>query len=272
MSLGEAAQAVQVSAFPHAYTKWADEARAIFNALRWQGVGGGGVGGPAGRVWPGMGYEKMWQIVKNRFPTRGRPTPGQLNQGVHSRNSYHYKNRAVDLGSAKAGGVPMDTLYNWLLRNYGSQSTQIIYGPRANSNILNGRTFNYGPATNAAHMGHIHWAMRNGGEVPGRGTGDRTRIMGEPGEFMVKKKAVDNVGLDFMRALNSDRFINMPKTAMAGVSGDVSKAASVDNSYSPVYDIKIDARGNKNADDIAGAVRKVLTDIERQKGFNRRIG
>lgn len=228
-------------------------------------------GGAGGGAYAGMGYQRMWQIVHKRFPSRQYPTPGQLNQGGHSKNSYHYQGRAVDFGSAK-DTVPLGTLFNFLYDNYGRQSKELIYGPMAHKNIKNGRHLNYGAATNAAHWHHVHWAMKNGGVVPGAGFGDKTRILGEPGEFMVRKKAVDNIGIDALRLLNSDRFINMPSPALtaSGVSGPV--APSVDNSYSPQYNIEIDARGVENPDAIGDAVRKVIRDIDKKHGYKRRIG
>ena len=235
------------------------------------GVGSGGVPGKTGGVWPGMGWKRQFALVKKAFPSRAHPDPGQTDSGGHATNSYHYKGRAVDLGSAKDPSVPLGTLFNWLYKNYGSQSTQIIYGPAANRNILNGQHFNYGASTNSKHMGHIHWAMRNGGIVPGRGVGDRTHIMGEPGEFMLRKKAVEKVGPDFLRMLNSDRFINMPDRAVASV-GSKAVAGAVDNSVNAKYDITIDARGNQNADDIGKAVEDALLRIEQRQGLNRRIG
>ena len=231
----------------------------------------GGPIGSSGGAYPGMGFQRMFAIVKKRFPSRQYPSPGQLNQGGHAKTSYHYQGRAVDFGSAK-DTVPLKTLFNFLYDNYGRQSKELIYGQMAHKNIKDGKHLNYGAGTNAAHWNHVHWAMKNGGVVPGAGFGDKTRILGEPGEFMVRKKAVDNIGIDALRLLNSDRFINMPSPALtaSGVSGPV--APSVDKSYRPQYNIEIDARGVENPDAIGDAVRKVIRDIDKKNGYNRRIG
>ena len=271
-SLGQAAQAVQVSAFPKAYTKWEAMARAIVDSIKWSGSSASLPAGKGGKAYAGMGYEKMWQIVSRRFPSRRRPSPNQLNQGGHSSNSYHYKGRAVDFGSANDPGVPLSRLFNFLYENYGRQSKELIYGPMAHKNIKNGRHLNYGPQTNASHMGHIHWAMKNGGMVEGVGRGDKTPILGEPGEFMIKRASVDKIGRvgpDLLRMLNSDRFVNMPERALTKVSSPVGSVDS--NSYNE-YNINVDATGNANPEDIGRAVEDAITNIERRKGFNRRIG
>lgn len=282
MDMGAVAQAVQVSAFPGRYAQRKGEAMAILKKLKWDSEAGeydspnsilfgDGPGGGGKNVWPGMGWKKQFALVKNRFPNRGYPDPNQTTGGGHATTSYHYKGRAVDLGSAKANGTSMNALFNWIHDTYGRKTTELIYGPQANRNISNGKHFNYGAGTNAQHMGHIHWAMRNGGIVPGVGSGDRTPVMAEPGEFMMKKKAVEKVGPDFMKMLNSDRFINMPSKAIAGAPSGVASGV-IDNSSVSTYNLNIDVSGNAQPEDVARAVEDVLHLIERRKGFNRRIG
>lgn len=270
MSLAQAAQAVQVSAYPDAYAKWEDMARALSGAIKWKGSNASIPGSVKGGAYPGMGWRKQFSLVSKAFPNRGFPEANQTTGGGHAKGSYHYQGRAVDLGSAK-DSVPLSTLFNWIYKNYGSQSAELIYGPMAHKNIKDGRHLNYGSATNNAHMSHVHWAMKTGGIVPGMGSGDKTHIMGEPGEFMLRKKAVDKVGPEYLKMLNSDRFINMPSGPVASVK-NASPAGNIDNSVVNKYDISIDASGNAQPADVKDAVVKALTEIERRKGFNRRIG
>ncbi len=76
------------------------------------------------------------------------------------------------------------------------------------------------PTTNLLGMGHnvINTAPNNimgynkGGKVPGKGTGDTVPAMLTPGEFVMSKGAVDQIGADKLMAMNSaGGGTNMPK-------------------------------------------------------------
>lgn len=87
------------------------------------------------------------------------PSLGQTTGGGHAPGSWHYKGRAVDLSP------PSMRVFNWLVSHFGKTSKEIIYGPAGGNSIKNGHRHNYGPALNAQHMNHIHWAYKNGGLV-----------------------------------------------------------------------------------------------------------
>ena len=46
--------------------------------------------------------------------------------------------------------------------------------------------------------------MQGGGEVPGQGTGDTVPAMLEPGEFVMSKGAVDQIGVDQLEQMNAE--------------------------------------------------------------------
>jgi phage-related protein len=46
----------------------------------------------------------------------------------------------------------------------------------------------------------------SGGRVPGQGNGDTVPAMLTPGEFVIRKDVVDSVGVDFMHAMNTQKF------------------------------------------------------------------
>lgn len=270
MSLAQAAQAVQVSAYPDAYAKWQAMAEALYGAMQWEGSNASVMSG--GSTKGVYGYQKQIDWIKKAVPgtiiTSSLRT-GNLG-GKSSTGSYHNRGRAIDMSGPDRGPSGYARIFNTIASSFPN-STELIHSPMGSRQLKNGRSYNYTGQTRAIHWDHVHWAMRNGGMVPGVGSGDKTRIMGEPGEFMLRKKAVDNVGPEYLKMLNSDRFINMPKSPVASVK-DASTSGNIDNSVVNKYDISIDASGNAQPADVKDAVVKALTEIERRKGFDRRIG
>jgi hypothetical protein len=53
-----------------------------------------------------------------------------------------------------------------------------------------------------------------GGQIPGTGRGDKVPLLGEPGEFMMRREAVSGYGLSLMNAINQGM---VPKLAFGGV-------------------------------------------------------
>lgn len=270
MSLAQAAQAVQVSAYPDAYAKWQAMAEALYGAMQWEGSNASVMSG--GSTKGVYGYQKQINWIKKAVPgtiiTSSLRT-GNLG-GKSSTGSYHNRGRAIDMSGPDRGHSGYSRIFNTIASSFPN-STELIYSPMGGRQLLNGRSHNYTGHTRAIHYDHVHWAMRNGGMVPGVGSGDKTRIMGEPGEFMLRKKAVDNVGPEYLKMLNSDRFINMPKSPVASVK-DSSSRGNIDNSVINTYNVKIDASGNPEPQNVENAVFSALEKIERRRGFNRKIG
>lgn len=138
------------------------------------GYAGGGL------VWP-----MLWNIIRGRFPGAIKTSdyrPGEA-------GSYHGIGKAVDV----AGGMPlMHDIQNWLIGTFGRNSAEII-GPTRH-NIKNGRPLDYGPATTAQHMDHVHWAAdgtpQQGG-LPGFGI-DPEAFIGP--YFEGAYRAMDEIG------------------------------------------------------------------------------
>ena len=61
----------------------------------------------------------------------------------------------------------------------------------------------------------------NGGLVPGSGSGDRVPMMGEPGEFVIRKAAVQSVGVQALSNLNA--------TGQMGGAGVVVENLTINN-------------------------------------------
>lgn len=229
----------------------------------------GSAGG--GNVWEGMGWQKMWPIVARKFPHAIKTSdyrPGSITSTGN--RSYHGMGRALDIAS-RNGTDGMMWIFKWLRKMFGTKSKEIIHSPAGGQQIKNGKSMYYGEPVRGDHWDHVHWAMRNGGVVPGRGAGDRTPIMGEPGEFMLRKKAVDHLGIDTLKMLNSDRFINMPAPSLTA-SAASGQRSGLDSQNNFAYDITIDARGNENAGDIGNVVRRILTEEQRKHGVSRKVG
>lgn len=119
-------------------------------------LGGGNAGQTKefGNVGAGTGYQ--WQIGVLRAAGLN-PRITSTTGGGHAANSWHYKGRAIDIGNESM------TIFNWIKKNYGARTLELIYGPAGGGNIWHGKPHNYGAGTLAAHYNHIHWAIKNGG-------------------------------------------------------------------------------------------------------------
>ena len=84
-------------------------------------------------------------------------------------SGYHGKNRARDYSNDAVGnGTPEQLAFaKYLIQNYGSSLTQLIYTPLG-FGIANGKKVGldyWGPSTNAIHYHHVHVALAKGGRV-----------------------------------------------------------------------------------------------------------
>jgi tape measure domain-containing protein len=102
----------------------------------------------------GMGWERMWQIVKGRFPW------ASLNSAYRPGDPlYHGKGRAIDTTAS------MD-IFNFL-RSAFPNSSELIYSPAGGNQLQNGRPYFWHEPVRSAHWDHVHWAMKHGGVWPG---------------------------------------------------------------------------------------------------------
>jgi hypothetical protein len=69
--------------------------------------------------------------------------------------------------------------------------------------VIGGRASSVLSSLGFQHGGLIPRHMATGGHLPGYGGGDRIPIMGEGGEFMLRKEAVQSVGVDRLNSVNT---------------------------------------------------------------------
>lgn len=108
---------------------------------------------------PGIGWQAMWEAVKNQFPWAALHSayrPGAIT--ATGNPSYHGMGRAIDI-------TPSMEIFNWLVENYGRQAREIIFSPAGRRQIRNGAPHMYSGITRAMHWDHIHFAMANGGII-----------------------------------------------------------------------------------------------------------
>jgi hypothetical protein len=148
----------------------------IANWLKEKVFGGSGNDGSGRIVGGGMGTAKMAALIRSVFPDASISSgyrPGARTASGYV--SYHSLDRAIDIV-----GPRMRDYYRWIVNTFRN-SPEIYYGPR--------------------DAYRVHWALKKGGWVPGRGTGDKTLGLAEAGEFMVNRKAAAKFG-PLLQAMN----------------------------------------------------------------------
>ena len=125
-------------------------------------------------------------------------------------SGYHGKNRARDYSNDGVGrGTPQQLAFaKYLVENYGSSLTQLIYTPLG-FGIANGKKVGldyWGPSVNANHYHHVHVALAKGGLV----RGFTRAIIGEKGpEFVIdadSTAALEQNFPGFLGALNKANY------------------------------------------------------------------
>src|SRR5690606_24382677 len=115
-------------------------------------LSGGGrfAGGPV------MGWQNMWNIVKNAFPgatLNSAYRPGAIT--AVGTKSFHGQGRAIDV-------TPSMAIYNRLAKTFPN-SSEPIYSPAGPRQSYMGRQTMFGEPTRGDRWDHAHWAMANGG-------------------------------------------------------------------------------------------------------------
>lgn len=111
----------------------------------------------------GMKWQSMWAAVHAQFPwatlNDGYRNPAQ-NAAVGGVNgSYHTLGRAIDVTASA-------DIFNWIKKNY-PDSRELIYSPMGGQQLQNGSNYFWGDPVRSMHWDHVHWAMKNGGVLPG---------------------------------------------------------------------------------------------------------
>jgi TP901 family phage tail tape measure protein len=114
---------------------------------------------------------------------------GRENSITSSGNpSLHSVRRAIDMAD---GPAQMLAYARLMARLYGGRLAELIHTPLGFS-IKNGQRV--APYATADHYNHVHVAMRRGGLIPGRGSGDKVPVLAEPGEGFINRRAVAALG------------------------------------------------------------------------------
>lgn len=257
MSLAQAAQAVQVSAFPGAYAKWESLARALFGGYSTTGInmnaaGGSGYGKPLRnyrvsseygyRIHPITGARKLHNGIDLAAPT-GTPIFASAGGGVAS--------------AGPAGGYG-----NWTVLNHpgGVQTAyahQSRIGVRPGQSISKGQQIGYVGSTGMSTGPHLHFMVGRGGTW----MNPRSLVPGlSEGGFTI------NTGL--ARLHPDEAVLTKPLTQ------DLKEGIkNIDSSSSNTYHFTIDARGSvMSANEFKKATKEAIMEIEKERGIKRTVG
>lgn len=262
MTLGQAAQAVQVSAFPGAYDKWADEAAAIFNSLKFSSTGGfAGVAGMGGWVRPASGPRTSPYGMRVNPVTGVYKLHAGSDIGAPSGAAIHAaKNgRVVSTSSpAQSGGYGNYTVIdhgNGISTAYAHQSRFAVHPGQT---VKAGQTIGYVGSTGNSTGPHLHFEYIKNGQrlnpnqiIPGLDTGGFT--MSDGLAMLHKNETVLTAPLSesLKQGIN-----NMDKSQHFG------------------YNVSMNFAGAKfnNEIDFEKSVVNALLAIEKRRGPSRRIG
>ncbi|MFC4128924.1 transglycosylase SLT domain-containing protein [Nocardia rhizosphaerae] len=97
---------------------------------------------------------QLWDLVRTAIPGAVL-TSGKRFQDVGSGYDLHMQGKAIDLGG------PMKEIARWIYNTY-PQSAELIHWPLDGwQNLDEGQPYDFGAATNAAHMDHVHWGAND---------------------------------------------------------------------------------------------------------------
>lgn len=129
------------------------------------------------------GWQKMWEILKARFPWAtlySAYRPGSVT--VSGNQSYHSLGRAIDVD-------PSTDIAEWIRGTYRQSTKELIYSPMGNRQLKDGSDYFYTGAVRDMHWDHVHWAMAKGGLIPYSGIpslADGGIIMPRPGGTLIR--------------------------------------------------------------------------------------
>jgi hypothetical protein len=109
------------------------------------------------------GWRRLWALVHGAFPGAHLASafrPGAIT--ATGNRSYHALGRAIDV-------TPSMAIFEWIRRNYGARTKELIYSPAGGRQIHNGQPHYYSGITRAMHWNHVHWAYDRGGYATGAG-------------------------------------------------------------------------------------------------------
>lgn len=143
--------------------------------------GGDGITGNSNALGGSGGMMRVLRAVFPGLPLNSGYRPGSIT--VTGNLSYHSRNRAVDV-------PPRSDVFEWIRRNYPG-SRELIFSPKGNRQIHNGRPHFYTGAVRNTHYDHVHWAYDQGGLLP-----DTRRMPGGVMQVFHGKRTPDKVLTD----------------------------------------------------------------------------
>lgn len=121
-------------------------------------------GGVAGGGATGSGWASLWNLVRAAIPA------ARINSTFRPGDpGYHGRGKAIDFGYGTgpggAGSAGLAAINRFLHDRVGGNLAELIYTGVGDDrpDLKNGRPFNYGAATNAAHRNHVHAAVYDQG-------------------------------------------------------------------------------------------------------------
>lgn len=254
MSLTQAAQAVQVSAFPNAYARWEGIARALLGGYASTGIGNLG----------GVGFQRpLGGRVTSEYGMRVHPITGRrrLHNGIDI---------AAPVGTpihASAGGGVSTARYaggygNWTVLNHpnGIQTAyahQRGFAVRQGQSVAKGQTIGSVGMTGSTTGPHLHFMVGRGGNW----VNPRSLIPGlSDGGFTL------NTGLARLHPEETVLTKPLSRELKEGIQ-------NIDSSSQNVYNVTVDARGSTmTADEFKRATKQAIMEIDKDTGTRRRVG
>jgi hypothetical protein len=128
--------------------------------------------------------------------------------------------------------------------------------------------FDPNKATGNNNGGPIYRSI--GGGVPGIGNGDVVSAMLTPGEYVIRKEAVNKYGLDMMSKINAGQFrlptLRDPQFSVDDMSVSTrSGVAQTSNSVYNNYNLNVNVKSDANADEIARTVMTQIRQVNAQQ-------
>lgn len=251
MSLTQAAQAVQVSAFPNAYAKWETLARQLLGGYSGTAVGGSGFMRPlSGRVTSEYGM-RTHPITGKRRLHNGIDIAAPIGSIIHAAGS-----GGVQLAKT-AGGYG-----KWTVLNHPG-GIQTAYAHQSRFMVSPGQTVSAGQPIGAVGMTgsttgpHLHFMVGKNGDW----VNPRSLIPGlMDGGFTL------NTGLAQLHPNEAVLTRPLTQELKDGIR-------NIDSSSQNVYNINVDARGSTmTEEEFTRATKKALLEIEVSRGVKRKVG
>lgn len=209
---------------------------------------------------------QLWDLVRTAIPGAVL-TSGKRFTDVGSGYDLHMQGKAIDLGG------PMKEIARWIYNTY-PQSAELIHWPLDGwQNLDEGQPYDFGPATNAGHMDHVHWAAND--FLGNLSDEEKASIFSRIGSAISGAVTSGRNALANTLLLNPLRAAanNVPEIGDLGVAGKIPRAFAkklVEGLASRVLGSGSSGGGGANYNPTAGVEqwRSMAIEAMRREGFN----